>query len=364
VKKLIPGVLIALSVIVLTAFVLVRLVGSSQASEDKPPSAAQQQPSLADDSGPAQPEAAAPLKGSLQQEGDEDDDAETRPYIGIMVAPLGQARAQELGIEGGAVVARVLADGPSAGKLQNGDVIKAINGDAISGVEELIEKVQGSAPGDVLTIEVIRNGGTVSVEVTVGERAVPEARPFAGDLPGVYNRLLGHLRNLDRFVRAEVVVETDDGFKTIRAVVGTVTSVDASANTFVLAPKDGAASITYTVSEDTAVVMRRNGDISGLNTEDPTLVVDVDGKVELVYQADELRFPHMAPHGFEGFPHGLRGRFDGREFNAPGFFLDKVPPEIRRKLEQGGLNLDQLMDRLRERQPVRPATPATPGQSF
>lgn len=362
-KKLIPGVLVALSVIVLTAFVLVRLVGSSQASEDRPPSAAQQQPSLAGDSGPAQPEAVAPLKGNLQQEGDEDDDAETKPYIGIMVAPLSQARAQELGIEGGAVVVRVLADGPSAGKLQNGDVIKAINGDAVSGVEELIDRVQGSAPGDVLTIEVIRNGGAVSVEVTVGEREVKDVEVFKG-LPGVYNRLLGYLHDLDRFVRAEVVVETDDGFKTIRAVVGTVTSVDASANTFVLAPKDGSASITYTVSDDTAVVMRRDGDISGLNTEDPTLVVDVDGKVELVYQADELRFPHMAPHGFKGLAPGLRGRFDGRESSGPGFFLDKVPPEIRRKLEQGGLNLDRLMDRLRDRQPIQPVTPATPGQSF
>lgn len=86
-------------------------------------------------------------------------------------------------------------------------------------------------------------------------------------------------------VHTRVVFENEDGeYSTYRAVVGTVSEVDTSAGTFTLDPKDGSDSIDYTIDEDTKVVMIRNGDLGQLNTDDETLVVDVDGEVMLVRQ--------------------------------------------------------------------------------
>ena len=88
-------------------------------------------------------------------------------------------------------------------------------------------------------------------------------------------------------VHTRIVFENEDGeYSTYRAVVGTVSEVDTSAGTFTLDPKDGSDSIDYTIDEDTKVVMNRSGDLGQLNTDDETLVVDVDGEVMLVRQGE------------------------------------------------------------------------------
>ena len=59
---------------------------------------------------------AIPITGSSEVEQDGDArivaQEESKPFIGVVVSTLHPARAQELGIAGGAVVRRVRADGP------------------------------------------------------------------------------------------------------------------------------------------------------------------------------------------------------------------------------------------------------------
>ena len=66
-----------------------------------------------------------------------------------------------------------LSPGPgSTGGLQPGDVITHANGQRVRTASDLDAIIDGSAPGDVLELEVIREGGSVTVRVTVGERPV------------------------------------------------------------------------------------------------------------------------------------------------------------------------------------------------
>ena len=77
-----------------------------------------------------------------------------------------------------------------------------------------------------MTFTVVRDGATLDLNVTVGEREF-HLRRHHKKRPPLHQRLLGPLLTLgDHFVKAEIVLETDDGYKTFRAVVGTVSQVD------------------------------------------------------------------------------------------------------------------------------------------
>jgi S1-C subfamily serine protease len=90
-----------------------------------------------------------------------------RPYLGI------QAQATEQGVQ----VMEVEAGGPAAnGGLQVGDVIVGVSGDAGSDPSEALDTILfEQKPGDTVTLDVIRNGQSTTVEVTLGER--PTALP-------------------------------------------------------------------------------------------------------------------------------------------------------------------------------------------
>jgi S1-C subfamily serine protease len=49
-------------------------------------------------------------------------------------------------------------------------VISAVNGHKISRGQDLSELISRSRPGDVVTLEVVRDGKTRSVRVTLGSR--------------------------------------------------------------------------------------------------------------------------------------------------------------------------------------------------
>ena len=105
----------------------------------------------------------------------------TQPFIGVYSETLPTREAEELGIEGGALTHSVVEDGPSAGILEWGDVITAINGEKITSAEDIGPLVRASNPGDVLTLTIyrVRTRETLEVDVTVGQRDVP---PFEREL--------------------------------------------------------------------------------------------------------------------------------------------------------------------------------------
>jgi S1-C subfamily serine protease len=70
----------------------------------------------------------------------------------------------------GAIVAQVSPNGP-AGKagIQQGDVITSANGTKITDSQDLLQVLANEKPGDTLSLQVNRNGQTMTVQVHLGE---------------------------------------------------------------------------------------------------------------------------------------------------------------------------------------------------
>ena len=287
----------------------------------------------------------------------EDEDAQTKPYIGIAISPLSPVRAEELGIDGGAVVSAVLEDGPSNGILERGDVITVINGQIVNGPQDVIETVMDASVGDVILVIVTRGDDSLDLSITVGETEISKRGIFrqhviAMPKPDMAQGIIQQAMQAgDRFARGEAVIADEDGnYQTYRAAVGTVTEINADAGTFTLQPKDGSDPISYTISEDTKVNLNRSGDLGELNTEDNTLVVDVDDEVKLVHQGD-LPKPHMQGKGrgpniqIHRGPGGQQGRMGPGGQGGPGQGRQGGFGQSFGNFNQSGA-LDQIRDRL------------------
>ncbi|HEX2816370.1 MAG TPA: Do family serine endopeptidase [Phenylobacterium sp.] len=96
-----------------------------------------------------------------------------RGYIGATIQNFTPdlAEAQGLGAQKGAIVSDLVPAGPSArAGLQPGDVIVSINGVAVKTSTELTREVAKGRAGDVLKLDVIREGKHRVVEVRSGIR--------------------------------------------------------------------------------------------------------------------------------------------------------------------------------------------------
>ena len=298
----------------------------------------------------AHPEGMAPLTVNVETETrilkpGVGESASARPYIGVAISETESGAAR---------VVEVLDDGPSKGVLEAGDLITAVEGEAIGGASDLVDAIAEAGAGAALSLTIERDDRAADVSVSVGEmsedaesqvRRYSYSRTF--DLPSddFSTRLdmLDKLADMDEFdfpakmdidadafdkfvdmdafdfsmkadedmfdkfadvdalgfsmmnlmgesggvARMEKTVEVADGeFETHRAVMGTVTAVDADAGTFTLQPIDGSAAITYAVTDDTKTFISGAGGIGGLaaDGETPTLAIDVDGVAEMVGQ--------------------------------------------------------------------------------
>lgn len=93
-----------------------------------------------------------------------------KPYIGVTVSDVSQ-ESQSYGLPQGAAVRSVIEDGPAAeAGLQEGDIITSVDGEAISGSNELVTRVKAAAAGDVMQLEVYRQGQTKQLTLTIGEQ--------------------------------------------------------------------------------------------------------------------------------------------------------------------------------------------------
>ena len=326
--KITARALVALTGVALTAVVAANPF-STQASSIQAPE-------------PVHPQAVEHLQ--VVEDEDTDSDAQTKPHIGVAISPLSPTRAEELGVDAGVMVTAVLNESPSSGVLEQGDVITSIDGQIVSSPKDVMDAVMASSVGDVISVIVIRGDDTLDLSVTVGEtdiskRGIFRSRVTQMHQPDLTKRLIQQVfRAGDRFARGEVVMADENGvYQTYRATAGLVTEIDADAGTFTLQPKDGSALIEYMISDDTKVNLNRAGDLGKLNTEDNTLVVDVNGEVKLVHQG-EMPLPHMQGkgHGPNIQMHRGQGGQEGRI--GPG-------GQGFGNFNQSGL-LDQIRDRL------------------
>ena len=92
------------------------------------------------------------------------------PYIGVSVSDV-SAEAQAYGIPAGAAIREVVADSPAAeAGIQSGDVITNFNGVEITGSTDLGDAVDTCQVGDTVQVAVYRQGASVELTLTVGEK--------------------------------------------------------------------------------------------------------------------------------------------------------------------------------------------------
>jgi S1-C subfamily serine protease len=88
-----------------------------------------------------------------------------RPYLGAVTGRVGPNQTD------GAIVRSVRPGGPAArAGLQTGDVIVGINGRRVEDPSDVSAGIQGQAPGDVVTVQVQRDGQPVTLDLELGKR--------------------------------------------------------------------------------------------------------------------------------------------------------------------------------------------------
>lgn len=113
-------------------------------------------------------------------------------YLGILPQAITRNLAEALGVEAreGILVAEVIEDGPAdkAG-MKRGDIIVDFNGQTASEVDEFRLNVAQAGVGARVEVEVLRDGDTRKLDVTLGERPTrftqATGQPYEGEWLGI-----------------------------------------------------------------------------------------------------------------------------------------------------------------------------------
>jgi serine protease Do len=95
-----------------------------------------------------------------------------RGYLGAYIQNVTPeiAKALHLEVSSGALISDIAADGPAAKSgLQRGDVVTAVNGEAVSDSRRFRLKIGEIAPGTTVHLTILRNGEELSLPVELGK---------------------------------------------------------------------------------------------------------------------------------------------------------------------------------------------------
>jgi serine protease Do len=137
----------------------------------------------------------------------------SRGYLGAQIKSLdeGLAHAFDLPDTSGALVEDVTPGGPGekAG-LKNGDVIRKFNGQAVADAGQLIALVTETNPGTLATLEILRQGQPLTLQVTLGERPTKLGAHASLGKPPAQGALRGmSVQNLTPELRQQLGVPAD-----------------------------------------------------------------------------------------------------------------------------------------------------------
>jgi len=97
----------------------------------------------------------------------------TRGWLGVTIQDVNEDLADYYGIKGksGAMVAEVVPGDPAdkAG-IKPGDIITAVNGQAVSGSRDLTNLAAGLQVGETASVTILRNGAPQTLDVKIGKR--------------------------------------------------------------------------------------------------------------------------------------------------------------------------------------------------
>jgi S1-C subfamily serine protease len=89
----------------------------------------------------------------------------------IETAYLGVTGEDATGDQAGARITEIVASGPAAGSdLQVGDLVTAVDALGVRSMTDLAGRIRSYSPGDTVVLDVIRNGESITVKVTLGVR--------------------------------------------------------------------------------------------------------------------------------------------------------------------------------------------------
>jgi len=96
----------------------------------------------------------------------------SRAWLGVFIQELDNVLAQQFGISDGAgvLISDVVPDAPAMDALQSGDVLQSVDGQVVNTVAELQDAIMFKTAGEIVTLNIIRDGQPVTVEVTLGQR--------------------------------------------------------------------------------------------------------------------------------------------------------------------------------------------------
>jgi serine protease Do len=148
----------------------------------------------------------------------------TRGYLGVQIQTVTPVLAEQFNLKEirGALVGDVVADGPAAkAGFQSGDVVVKFDGKTVSDSRHLQLQVAETAPGTKVPVEIIRNGDTKTLDVTVkqlpGSEDLAQADSPSGTDTGTLNGV----------GVSDLSGDTRDQFKVPKDVTGAmVTQVD------------------------------------------------------------------------------------------------------------------------------------------
>jgi serine protease Do len=111
-----------------------------------------------------------------------------RGWLGVAIASVSDPRvlktAESFGYDktDGVLVQEVMDNTPATGKLQEGDIVTAMNGNPVKDVQELRNKIANVHPGTEITLTVFREKKSQDVKLKVGEQ--PENMSMASARSG------------------------------------------------------------------------------------------------------------------------------------------------------------------------------------
>jgi serine protease Do len=106
----------------------------------------------------------------------------TRGWIGVQIQGVTPDIAESLGLKSpeGALVAEPQPGSPAVkAGIESGDVITAVNGQAVKDARDLARKISSMSPGTSVTLGVLHSGQSKSLSLTLGE--LPKAREAKAD---------------------------------------------------------------------------------------------------------------------------------------------------------------------------------------
>lgn len=220
--------------------------------------------------------------------------AQDRAYLGMVVVDA----------DNGARVTQVYISSPAqrAG-VKKGDVIRKVNGAAITGAKDVVAEMNKIKPGDTVSLVVSREDQELTINVVAGTSSWPKLPEILGhpripELEGLGSLPLQQL--FGSFLGGELAFEGKDGQRyTIKAIPGKVKTVTPTSIS--IDPADKEAGRDYEITDKTIVyagLLKRK--VENLNEGDKVVIVVVgdSNRASLIVrvQPGSLPFQKLIPN--------------------------------------------------------------------